>query len=428
MDPNSENLTHNPNNLTSAAMEETLSEVSKEGDLLLKERSDHEARVYESSDSIRAAFARINERICEEHLSPEEKSIGEMVLEVEAKVVEYVEKRNKEKKELENSIVSLTEENRDVNSLLRIALAEKEAIEKRVKGSGEQKKVGAILQIAERGLQKVGFGFMMGAAAAVAGESQLDQPSTSSGSTKSDGSECEEEVISLAATVEKIMRSLRLQISDLRGALDESRLDNEHLQILADKQANKITETTLRITNLEEREKMLALNVEELMADITEAREEVARWREACELEVEAGKVAIEEREKEVAMLQQDLEGTKAALEAASNKLLMKERLAATAMAAQAAAEASLQLADSRSSELRDRIEELTRQVEEEADHSKKEQRKSSRKRVRHVCWPWRALKLTPNWQGTGDGGGASWVRGRNKKMLPDTEGLLHHM
>lgn len=40
--------------------------------------------------------------------------------------------------------------------------------------------------------------------------------------------------------------------------------------------------------------------VEELTTEIKEAREEVTRWREACELEVEAGKSVIEEREKEV--------------------------------------------------------------------------------------------------------------------------------
>lgn len=40
--------------------------------------------------------------------------------------------------------------------------------------------------------------------------------------------------------------------------------------------------------------------VEELMTDLTDAEEEVARWREACELEVEAGKAAMEERDKEV--------------------------------------------------------------------------------------------------------------------------------
>lgn len=68
-------------------------------------------------------------------------------------------------------------------------------------------------------------------------------------------------------------------------------------------------------------------------------------------------------------------------------KLKLKEELANAAMAAQAAAEKSLQLADSRAAGLQNRIEELRKQVEE-ADS-----RERSRRKVRHICWPWRTLK-----------------------------------
>ncbi|KAF6175100.1 hypothetical protein GIB67_022781 [Kingdonia uniflora] len=130
--------------------------------------------------------------------------------------VKCEEMRRKEKRELENSVVSLTEENRDINSLLRIALVEKEAGEKaisRLKGNGEQKRV-ALLQIAERGLQKVGFGFMR---SAPTGDS-LDNLGS-----KSDSSECDEEVVSLASMVEKMMKNLRIEITQLRRSLEESR-------------------------------------------------------------------------------------------------------------------------------------------------------------------------------------------------------------
>lgn len=40
--------------------------------------------------------------------------------------------------------------------------------------------------------------------------------------------------------------------------------------------------------------------IEELLFDIKAMEEEVVRWREACELEVEAGKTEIEERDKVV--------------------------------------------------------------------------------------------------------------------------------
>jgi len=40
--------------------------------------------------------------------------------------------------------------------------------------------------------------------------------------------------------------------------------------------------------------------VEEFLMEMKAAEEEVARWKEACELEVEAAKVEIEERDKMV--------------------------------------------------------------------------------------------------------------------------------
>lgn len=129
----------------------------------------------------------------------EVKAVSRLVIIVEVKASAFIETRKKEKRELESSVVSLTEENRDINSLLRIALVEKEAVEKslnKLKGNSnysDQKRV-AILQIAERGLQKVGFGFMMGAGT---NEQPVSDTSSVNSGNKSDGSECEEEVVSL---------------------------------------------------------------------------------------------------------------------------------------------------------------------------------------------------------------------------------------
>ncbi|XP_042494795.1 uncharacterized protein At3g49055-like [Macadamia integrifolia] len=331
---------------------------------------------------------------------------------LESRLTEYEEMRRKEKRELENSVVSLTEENRDINSLLRIALVEKEAVERalsKLKGTGEHKRV-AILQIAEKGLQKVGFGFMMGASAG--DTSQTTDNSSSNSCSKSESSDYDQEVVSLASTVEKIMKNLRLEITQLKTSLDESRSDTERLQSLTEKQAQKIAESGLYIKELEERESMLAQNVEELMMELTTAEEEIARWREACELEVEAGKNAIEERDREVARLTEELEKMEASLDLLDSKLKLKEELATTAMAAQAAAERSLQLADSRAAGLRERIEELTKQLDE-ADRSGE---RKNRHRVRHICWPWHALRVN-----------SAGMRGRNvKRMLPEMEALLH--
>ncbi|KAL1069775.1 hypothetical protein V6Z11_D12G288000 [Gossypium hirsutum] len=146
-------------------------------------------------------------------------TVLKLAREANSKAYEFKEARKKEKRELEGSV------NRDINSLLRIALVEKEAVEKnlnKLKGNTEQKRV-ALLHIAERGLQRVGFGFMMGSGSNEQATESSGAFTTSIGS-KSNGSECEEEVVSLASTVEKIMKNLRLEISQLRRSLEESSL------------------------------------------------------------------------------------------------------------------------------------------------------------------------------------------------------------
>jgi hypothetical protein len=112
---------------------------------------------------------------------------------------EYDEMEKKEKRELESSILSLTEENRDISGLLKIAIMEKEAMEKRSKGINGENRRAAILQIAEKGLQKVGFGFVMGV---LSGDNaQADSVANCNSSSKSDTSDGEEEVVSLVNIV-----------------------------------------------------------------------------------------------------------------------------------------------------------------------------------------------------------------------------------
>ena len=148
------------------------------------------------------------------------KAVSMLVSMMERKVSEYQETRKKEKRELENSVVSLTEENRDINSLLRIALVEKDAVEKnlnRLKGNTEQKRV-AILQIAERGLQRVGFGFMMGSAPNEV--VPVENLGSNAAGNKSDSSECEEEVVSLVLFSFSFLHSLKFFIGEKLAYVD----------------------------------------------------------------------------------------------------------------------------------------------------------------------------------------------------------------
>lgn len=85
----------------------------------------------------------------------------------------------------------------------------------------------------------------------------------------------------------------------------------------------------------------------------------------------------------------------------------MKDGIEAAAIAAREEAERSLQLAANRATDLREQIEELTRQLE-----AAEKKERINRRRPRHVCLPWRALKLCPAANTTG-------VRNVTR-MLPD--------
>ncbi|KAF7149007.1 hypothetical protein RHSIM_Rhsim03G0188000 [Rhododendron simsii] len=369
-----------------ASTEERLSLLEQQNDEVLKHNEELEKSLEDASEE-------------RESILEELRGVRTLSREREEELERRVDEEFKEKEGIRSELETLWMKKKSLNKL------------KGNSNNSDQKRV-AILQIAERGLQKVGFGFMMGAGT---NEQPVSDASSVNSGNKSDGSECEEEVVSLASTVERIMKNLRLEITQLRRSLEESRSDTERLQTLMEKQAQKIVENTLYIKELEDRETMLTQNVEEILTEIKETEEEVSRWREACELEVEAGKNVVEERDKVVSILKQELEKTKSALDISNGKLKLKEELADAAMAAQAAAERSLQLADSRAAGLNERIEELTKQLEEV------ESRERSRRKVRRICWPWRTHNVNspPNSTNT---------RARDsKQMLPEMEALLHY-
>nr|XP_009758979.1 PREDICTED: uncharacterized protein At3g49055-like [Nicotiana sylvestris]XP_016436352.1 PREDICTED: uncharacterized protein At3g49055-like [Nicotiana tabacum] len=184
------------------------------------------------------------------------------------------------------------------------------------------------------------------------------------------------------------------------------------LQILSDKQSQKLAENMIYIKELEDREMMLTQKVEALVVENKDAYEQISRWREACEMEVAAGKKAIKEHEELVNILKQELEKTRAASRISNSKLQLKDELVATAIAAREAAESSLQLADSRATELHKQIEELTRQLEEV-----EKRERINRRRLRRLCWPWRGLKF-------GTANNTTGVRNVTR-MLPEMQALL---
>lgn len=128
-------------------------QLSNQRDDAVRDKSKFEKTIHE-------CVSRLLHRVEEEGEGEveSERSVYDMVMKVDLRLKDYVEMRRKEKRELENSVASLTEENRDMSSLLRIALVEKERVERSLSRLKGEKPV--FLQFAERGLQKVGFGFM----------------------------------------------------------------------------------------------------------------------------------------------------------------------------------------------------------------------------------------------------------------------------
>ncbi|GJN04276.1 hypothetical protein PR202_ga21810 [Eleusine coracana subsp. coracana] len=327
-----------------------------------------------------------------EFLAVEAHNVHELAKEVESKLSECMEMRRKEKSRMESRVSSLMKENQDIHTMLKIAITEKEAAENSLrvlKGDSEQGR-SAILQLAEKGLQKVGFGFIM---EVISGEQESDGMSTSSATATTSGSEQE-----VASIVENTMKTLHQEISDLRQTLDESR-------------HQKIMKYESYIKDLEARESLLVNSVEEHILTMKAVQQEAARWRKACELEISGCS--------EITLLREELGRAKADLEAANSKLMLKEKLAASAMAAQAAADACLKLADSRSAGLQQRIEELTRQIEGEDPNGRKE-KEISRRKLRYVCWPWQQLRVI-----SASSRARTWFVDQNGRLLPRAEAIL---
>lgn len=281
-----------------------------------------------------------------------------------------------ESMELSTSVEFLQDENRDLKVLLRAALSEKQAVEKQLKATNEQKR-SALLKIAGRGLQSIGFGF---------GFKESVHESSETGNLIKDEQEEDEEENIMVVAIEKTMKNLRKEISQLKLSLEESRLEEARLKKVTEEQAQTIEENKMNIDKLQNQERLLSQNVEELLVVIREAESEASRWREACELEVEAGQREVEERNELIEVLKAEVEKMRSALSISEGKLKLKEELAKAAMAAEEAAERSLRLSERRIAELLNRIEHQYRQLEE-AESSERRRRK-----VKYLwCWPlWR--------------------------------------
>ncbi|XP_078433046.1 paramyosin [Wolffia australiana] len=210
------------------------------------------------------------------------------------------------------------------------------------------------------------------------------------GHVEGDGDK-EDEVYKLAGVLEDTVKASQMEIIELQHQVEALGAECSLLKAQLSAHAKEIGQQKLRIKELEEKERQANENVEGLMMDISAAEEDIARWKVAAEQEAAAGRAIEQEFEAKVSSIRVELEDAKQAVSELESKLKVKEETSTAAIAARDAAEKSLRLADMRSARLRERLEELTRQLSE-SDISEETR---NHQRQRYICWPWQWLGLT---------------------------------
>ncbi|ESQ34169.1 hypothetical protein EUTSA_v10006977mg [Eutrema salsugineum] len=304
-------------------------------------------------------------------------SIFELTKVVAGKTQSLVEEKSHELKNLKETVGLLVKEKEHIGTLLRSALSKRMIAEQPSQNS-------ELFKAAENGSRDVGIDFKS------AKPLKDGQTQHSGGDNTDDHSTEENEIYSLANTLENIVKASQLKIVELQHSLDESREETSSLRKQLDSQMKELNQRLHQIEELKEKERIANENVEGLMTDIAAAEEEIARWKVAAEQEAAAGGAVEQDFTSQLSLLKEELEEAKQAIIESEKKLKFKEETAAAAMGARDAAERSLRLADNRATKLRERIQELNRKVEELETHRDM----NTSNKARYMCWPWQLLGI----------------------------------
>jgi hypothetical protein len=297
--------------------------------------------------------------------------IYELSTSVVTKTRDLVEERSREVKSLNEMVSRLAKEKEHIGSLLRSALSRRISTD-------VSSKTNEVFKVAENGLQESGIDFKF--------KNHLGGNKEGDMATEGD------EIYTLAGALENVIKQSQLEIIELRHSVDELRAETSLLKQQVETQSKELILRKQRMEELEERERLANDNVEGLMLDIAAAEEEITRWKVAAEQEAEAGKAVEQDFLAQLSAVRQEVEEARHAVIESEKKLTYKEQTADAAMAARDAAENSLRLADIRASRLRDKVEELTHQLEKQDTTRDISGQMSSR--ARYACWPWQWLGL----------------------------------
>ncbi|KAM0059427.1 hypothetical protein Hdeb2414_s0005g00181321 [Helianthus debilis subsp. tardiflorus] len=298
-------------------------------------------------------------------------SVSELSSIVYQKAKDLVLERNQEVKRLDDNVAQLRKEKEHIGSLLRSALS-------RRMSADLSSKTNELFRVAENGLKEAGIDYKF--------SNHTDNKTAST----SDSDNKDDEIYTLAGALENIIKQSQIEIIELKHTVDALREEIRLLKENAEAQAKELMQRREQLEKLKDKERVANENVEGLMMDIAAAEEEITRWKAAAQQEAEAGRAIEHDYEAQLYTLRQELEEAKQAVIESEKKLKFKEETAAAAMAARDAAEKSLRLADSRATRLRERVEELTSQLEKLDTRESQ----SGQSRARYVCWPWQWLGL----------------------------------
>ncbi|KAL0790340.1 hypothetical protein Bca101_006586 [Brassica carinata] len=310
-------------------------------------------------------------------------SIFELTKVVSGKTQSLVEEKSHEVKNLNETVGLLVKEKEHIGTLLRSALSKRMITEQPSQKS-------ELFQAAENGLRDVGVDFKPTKPLKDENVQDTRDINTVDNSTE------ENEIYSLASTLENIVKASQVKIVELQHSLEESRQTLKNgtplylVALIEDIHLTKELHQRMRqIEELKEKERIANENVEGLMTDIAAAEEEIARWKVAAEVQIQY-RAEIKDLINQLHVLKEELEEAKHAIKESEKKLKFKEETAAAAMGAREAAERSLKLADNRATRLRERMQELNRKVEDLETHRDT----NSSNRARYVCWPWQLLGI----------------------------------
>ncbi|PWA68960.1 hypothetical protein CTI12_AA303630 [Artemisia annua] len=303
-------------------------------------------------------------------------TINELSSTVLEKTKDFVAEKSREVRSLNETVSQLIREKEHIGSLLRSALS-------RRMSSDLSSKTNELFKVAENGLRESGINYKF---------STHSRDEKVSGNNDGNAESEDGEISTLAGALENIIKQSQIEIIELQHTVDELRAESVSLKEHADAQSKELLQRKQQVEELQEKERVANENVEGLMMDIAAAEEEITRWKFAAQQEAEAGKGVEQEYVAQISTIRQELEEAKQAVIESEKKLKFKEETAAAAMAARDAAETSLRLADMRATRLRERVEELTKQLEG-LDTQKIS---SNAHRSRYVCWPWQWLGLDP--------------------------------